>query len=576
MLDNVCVQIGKFHLRAGPANMTDAVKAELRRLRLLEVIVSLWINFAGATLTFVYFNFIETGLRAVPARVGAGGRTILFILIAGALLTTITVLGLRSGRSTASLWEIDGKESDHEKWDSLRGHLMNMPFRATIRSAAGWVAAGIIFSVLMFFVQEPSTRSIYLIIRVFAGVVFIGAPFTIISVYFALEWWIRRKIPELFPNQTLASLPKGTRINILPKMLVVSFLIGIVPVSMVSYITLSQIHEIQAGRLAVSDFLSGMPLVIGFLLVLSVMVAVRLSTFVAQSVSRPLRQVSSAMESIGKGDLDLSVPVLSNDEIGSLAEGFNKMARGLRERDFIRSTFGSYVSPEVAAEILKSPASLNIGGESREVTILIADLREFTPLTASASAEIVVRLLNRYFERMIDIIMMYGGTVDELMGDGILAFFGAPKRLPDAPLRAVQCAMEMQSAMPPLNAELKRSLPELYSPGADSQPTADGNPVGFLSSLAMGIAINSGSLIVGNLGSDKRKKYGAVGSPINAAFRIEKYAKADEILMTHEVYSRVAKVVEAAAMHGVELKGIDTPVTLYRVMGLRPKTDANL
>jgi class 3 adenylate cyclase len=359
-------------------------------------------------------------------------------------------------------------------------------------------------------------------------------------------------------------------------MLVVSFLIGIVPVSMVSYITLSQIHEIQAGRLGVSDFLSGMPLVIGFLLVLSVVVAVRLATFVAQSVSGPLRQVNSAMERIGKGELDPSVAVVSNDEIGSLADGFNKMARGLRERDFLRNTFGSYVSPEVAAEILKSPDSLNIGGESREVTILIADLREFTPLAASASAEVVVKLLNRYFERMIDIIMMYGGTVDELMGDGILAFFGAPKRIPDAPLRAVQCAMEMQGAMPPLNAELKRWTPELFLPGAGADRTTGAKPTGLVHSLSMGIAINSGSLIVGNLGSDKRKKYGAVGTPINVAFRIEKYAKADEILMTSAVYSQVAKIVDTAAMRDVELKGIDTPVTLYRVVGLRRETGTNL
>ena len=156
--------------------MTDAVKAEMRRLRLLEVIVSLWINFAGATLTFVYFNFIETGLRAMQARVGAGGRTILFLLIAAALLTTITVLGLRSSRSTASLWEIDGEESGHEKLRSLRRHLMNMPFRAAIRSVEGWLAAGIIFSILVYFVQDASTRSVYLSIRVLLGIVFIGAP----------------------------------------------------------------------------------------------------------------------------------------------------------------------------------------------------------------------------------------------------------------------------------------------------------------------------------------------------------------------------------------------------------------
>jgi len=134
----------------------------------------------------------------------------------------------------------------------------------------------------------------------------------------------------------------------------------------------------------------------------------------------------------------------------------------------------------------------------------------------------------------------------------------------------------MQSAMPSLNAELRQSMPELYSPEADLALPTLGNSAGSVRSLSMGMAINSGSLIVGNLGSDKRKKYGAVGTPINVAFRVEKHAKADEILMTSEVYSKVDKIVEAAATHDVELKGIDTPVTLYKVIGLRPKTWANL
>jgi class 3 adenylate cyclase len=545
-------------------------------LRLLNVIVGLWINIAGATLTFVYFNFIESGLRTGPQRLDAGSRTILFFAIAGALLVAITFWNLRAGNSKRILAEFDEEKLDPEELQRLRRYVMNIPFRMAIRSTAGWIAAGVIFAILQFFVQEPSARSLNPSIRVFVGIVFIGAPFTIISAYFALEWWIRRKIQALFPKEALVSLPKSTRINVLPKLLVASLLTGIVPVSMVSYITLSEIHEIQAGRLAMSDFLSQMPLVIGFLLVLSLAVAIRLSTFVAQSVSEPLRQVSSAMKRISKGDLNLSVAVVSNDEIGSLAEGFNNMARGLRERDFIRNTFGSYVSPEVAAEILKSPDALSIGGESREVTILIADLRGFTSLAASASAETVVRLLNRYFERMIDIIMMYGGTVDELMGDGILAFFGAPKQLPDSALRAVQCAIEMQIAMGGLNSELKQIMPELYFRAENPGLLSVRSMTGFLTRLTMGIAINRGSLIVGNLGSDKRKKYGAVGSAINVAFRVEKYAKGDEIVVTSAVYSRLADVVEAAEMPDIEIKGIDTPVSLYRVIGIRKEIGIDL
>ncbi len=562
--------------RLGHRSMTEGATSKLRRLVWLDVIVGFWINLVGATLTFIYFNFIESGLQSLPYRLDAGPRTILFFFIAGVFVAATTALALRRVRPSGLLLEIDEDEPDSEKLESLRRHLMNMPFKTVIRSAVAWVAAGIIFGILQFFVQEPSTRTLFPSIRVFIAIVFIGAPFTIITAYFALEWWVRRKIQALFPKEALVSVPQTVRINVLPKMLVVSLLTGIVPVSMVSYITLWEIRETQAGRVEMADFLSQMPLVIGFLLVLSLAIAIRLSTFVAQSVSEPLRQVSSAMERISKGDLDLSVPVVSNDEIGSLADGFNKMARGLRERDFIRNTFGSYVSPEVAAEILKSPDALNIGGESREVTILIADLRGFTSLAASVSADTVVRLLNRYFERMIDIIMMYGGTVDELMGDGILAFFGAPKQLPDSSLAAVQCAIEMQIAMVGLNSELKQIMPELYFPEENPDLLSVRNMTGFLAHLSMGIAINRGPLIVGNLGSDKRKKYGAVGSAINVAFRVEKYAKGDEIVVTSAVYSGVADVVEAFEMPDIEIKGIDTPVSLYRVIGIKEEIGIDL
>jgi adenylate cyclase len=245
------------------------------------------------------------------------------------------------------------------------------------------------------------------------------------------------------------------------------------------------------------------------------------------------------------------------------------MAQGLRERDLIRETFGSYVSPEVAAEILKGPDALNPGGESREVTILISDLRRFTSLAASVPADVVVQLLNRYFERMVDIIVRYEGTIDELMGDGILAFFGAPRRLPDSQLRAVNCAIQMQRAMTNLNIELEETMPELRIESEHSTPSTEGNSLQRPLPLSMGVAINSGPLIVGNIGSEKRKKYGAVGSPINVAFRVEKHAGANEILMTEEVYSKVAGAVEAISVPKVELKGIDTPVILYRVVGFK-------
>jgi sigma-B regulation protein RsbU (phosphoserine phosphatase) len=242
------------------------------------------------------------------------------------------------------------------------------------------------------------------------------------------------------------------------------------------------------------------------------------------------------------------------------------MAEGLRERDFIRDTFGSYLSPEVVSEILSSRAGVNLGGELRDVTILVADLRGFTALSAAVAPEVVVKILNRFLEKMVEIIVRHGGTIDEFTGDGILAFFGAPRRMNDAPERAVQCSVEMQNAMKGLNKELRRDLPT--GPPDMEDPNLDISANSFVEQLTlqMGIAINKGQLIVGNIGCEQRRKYGAVGTPINAAFRMEKMAGAGAILISEEVYKSLADVMTAQPMPGVELKGIDHPVTLYKVI----------
>jgi adenylate cyclase len=148
---------------------------------------------------------------------------------------------------------------------------------------------------------------------------------------------------------------------------------------------------------------------------------------------------------------------------------------------------------------------------------------------------------------MVDIITRYEGTVDEFQGDGILAFFGAPLASADDPERAVACAVEMQRALVEINSDQRQqALPEIH----------------------MGIGINTGEVIVGNIGSEKRTKYGALGTPINTAYRIESSTVSGQVLISPSTYEQVKDVVRVGHTWGVQFKGLDELIQVYEVKGL--------
>ena len=227
----------------------------------------------------------------------------------------------------------------------------------------------------------------------------------------------------------------------------------------------------------------------------------------------------------------------------------------LRQRDFIRDTFGRYTSDEVVEELLGSPKGLSMAGENREVTFLVSDLRDFTTLTEKLTPKEIIEILNRYFGNMVEVIARYRGTISEFMGDGILAFFGAPLSADDDPQRAVACAIEMQNSLLAVNAEQRKiNLPE----------------------LSMGIGINTGRVIVGNIGSERRAKYGVVGMPINVAFRIESFTNGGQILISATTYRKVSSLVKIRGTKEVSFKGIKKPIGLYNVSGINGRYKISL
>jgi class 3 adenylate cyclase len=287
-----------------------------------------------------------------------------------------------------------------------------------------------------------------------------------------------------------------------------------------------------------------------------IVLLVVLSVLVARSISRPLRRMAAETVRVGQGDLDIDLSAIrSTDEVGQLARAFTAMTEGLKDRERIKDTFGRYLTQEVVKRLLDSKDGLKLGGETREISIMMSDLRGFTSLTSSMRPEDVIKFLNRYLGRMVDIILDHHGIIDEIIGDGILAFFGAPEELENHPELAVACALKMQIAMHEINA----------------QNEADGLP-----HLEMGVAVNTGEVIVGNIGSEKRTKYGAVGSQVNFTGRVESFTVGGQALISQATYESLSQKLDIRDTFDVEMKGVPGKVKLYDVRGILGDLEAKL
>ena len=221
-------------------------------------------------------------------------------------------------------------------------------------------------------------------------------------------------------------------------------------------------------------------------------------------------------------------------------------AREKRTR-FIRQTFGRYLSDDIVESILETPAGLELGGEERKVTIMMTDIRGFSALAERLPPQDVVSMLNIYLETMTDIIVKHKGTIDEFIGDAILVIFGAPLACGGEGKRAVACAVEMQLAMDKVNARFREAgFPE----------------------IGMGIGLRTGEVIVGNIGSSKRSKYGVVGRNVNLASRIESYSLAGQILACEGTLQECGAILRIDGEMEVVPKGVDKPITIYEIGGI--------
>ncbi len=281
-------------------------------------------------------------------------------------------------------------------------------------------------------------------------------------------------------------------------------------------------------------------------------IAALIGALLGGRLSQPILEVARGARELATPKFSHRIPVRSKDEIGEMAQAFNYLGQSLEEYDArikrevaIRSDLSRYLTPELVEAIIERRASLELGGKRQQVTVLFADVVNFTPLSESLPPEKVVALLNELFTILTQIIFRNNGMVDKFIGDCVMALFGAPDPSPQAVANAVKTAREMVKWLEVGNKKWKKQ---------------------YDVTLQLAISLDCGEVIVGNVGSEKRMEYTAIGDVVNTAARLEKIAQPNQILVTGALVDQLENKNKVNPFGRFELRGKNRETNVFEVM----------
>jgi adenylate cyclase len=276
-----------------------------------------------------------------------------------------------------------------------------------------------------------------------------------------------------------------------------------------------------------------------------VLLGISIAIMIGVGFARPISQLVLATQEIGKGNFQYRVERVRGDEFGDLASAFNYMSRELWKKLVMTKSFGSYVSPEILEMVMAHPTGDLLGGKRMEVTVVFTDIRGFTAYAEANDPERVVEAINEYFEIATRHIQKRGGYVDKFIGDAVLGVFGVPLAQPDHALRAVQASVAMQR--------------ELLAQDAARNPLL----------AKVGIGINSGVAVAGDLGSEVKRQYSVIGDCVNVASRINALAAGGKTVISRSTREAAGDLVEVVALPPAKVKGKTEPIEIFDVTGVK-------
>jgi adenylate cyclase len=443
----------------------------IRRLR--------WIGWAcgtaGGVVTFTAVGFLFPALGG-SVRVGDTSGwvnaplVVLFVVVFGALVDRIVSRHV----GDALRWISQGRPPDEREHRLTLG----LPMYEVKLDAMLWAAAAVGFGLL------NALAFSWGLAAVVAATIWLGGETTC-----ALSYLLYERVLRPITARALAARPPGTNAapGVQPR-LAMAWLLG-TGVPLIGLLVLGGV-----GAFGSSHHAHYVGAAVLFLVVVALLAGFLATALASRAIAEPLTVVRDGLDRIAGGDLDVHVPVDDASEVGQLQAGFNRMADGLRERERLRDLFGRHVGEDVAHAALSD--GVRLGGEERRVAALFVDLVGSTSLALALPPTEVVRLLNRFFRVVVDVVEAEGGSVNKFEGDAVLCLFGAPVARADVAGDGLRGART-------LAARLSKELPE----------------------VDFGIGVSAGVAVAGNVGAERRFEYTVIGDPVNEAARLAELAK---------------------------------------------------
>lgn len=509
-------------------NIQSSLQNSYRKLSRL----SYGANFLGALITFIFLSVIDPIPEgAVSVRLLEPVDILFFGIAVVVIFASATLLGnwlQRPFRNWQRQLESGAPPGDIPP--KVASRILNWPLIASMLMAGIWLFSAFLFTYIY---DNPST---------FIGIT-IGGLVTTGIIYAGSDLLWRDVILQFFPSGNLSDVP-AIRLWVQRRLLLGFIVIGAITPILLVILTVERSRELMAAANPEVVF-NNLVIVLIFILSVGLATGVIVAVLVARAIVGPIQVLRRAMSQVENNELETSVPVTTNDELGFLGERFNQMTNGLRQGEKLRQLFGLYVSPEIARAAVQTGAGL--GGELVECTVMFSDIRDFTSLTEQMPPARLVDLINHYMEAMVSVIVKHGGMITRFGGDSILAVFGSPlNAMENHADRAIAAGVDMRRSLAIFNQ-------------ADPQ---DGRP-----RLENGIGIASGPVIAGNVGGKARLEYTVMGDAANLAARLEDLTKelSYPILISSETFHLLNehRGIVAEPLEDISIKGKREKVTIY-------------